>query len=314
MLAVLLFSFNAAALVSTASTKVNLDRAFPAMMGPTKGLILPLELPVGSTELWVTGVKIEMPPQFLCHSRLGLARVEGLDPDSLKMGREENKHNAKYDIEWFMGNSQGNLENQLPAGFGIKLDTKTVRKPVYTVQLQHEHAKAPASADLKVSLQYFRGEEAQKLGLKPLYGDAFSIVENGRRHWNVPAGRHLYKTGVKFYAGGSPTFKLHYIQPHAHAYTDWIELYNITEGRTVWRGKGVTDKKSRSLASIETYSSSEGVELDVAHKYEVRTEYNNTNARPVDAMILLKVYTDRKINSFIDQPFKRKGDKQHAHH
>ncbi len=314
---VLFFCIGASALQSTASLKFKLDQSFPAMSGPTKGVILPVQLPAGSTELWVTGVKVEMPPQYLCHSRLGLARVDGLDPDTLKMGREENRHNAKYDIEWFMGNSQGNLENQLPSGFGIKLNTKRKRQPVYTVQLQHEarDKKHIGMGEVKVSLQYHDAIEAKALGLKPLYGSAFSIVEKGRRHWAVPTGRHLYKTGVTFYSEGQSKIKVHYIQTHAHAFADWVELYDVTEGKSVWRGKATTNVKSGSLSSIETFSSVDGIELDTSHKYETRAEYNNVSGKPVDAMIQLKLYATAPVTHFVDQPFRRKGKAgQHAHH
>ncbi len=312
-----LFAFlalSSQALTSTVTGKIELDGHYPAMAGPTRGYILPLALPSDSTELWVTGVRLEAPARHICHSRLGLARVQGLDPDSLKMGREEDAHNKKYDIEWFLGNSQGNLENRLPPGFGIRLDTKRVRRPVYTVQFQNEESGPPPRPfEVKVQLFYHSAQEARRMGLKPLHGFGFPIVERGRRHWAVPPGRHRYRTGVRFFAGDRPKFKIHYIQPHAHAYTNWIELADVTAGTTLWRGYAKTDAATASLTSVETYSDADGIEIDTSHTFEVRSEYDNPTPKAVDAMILMKVYADAEATTFLDQAFKRKNTR-HAHH
>jgi len=110
-------------------------------------------------------------------------------------------------------------------------------------------------------------------------------------HWFVPPGRHEYR--YKIDNGLRMPFKetiVHMITTHVHPYAESVELYDLTDGKRVFRTEIETFDGSSGIANIPHYSSTEGLSVHKDHLYEIVVVYNNTTAEDVDAMALLYLY------------------------
>ncbi len=277
-----------------------LDRPYPAMTGPNKYTFMSLHDSTEPQEVWILGSKIEIVdmksgapvPEALCHSRLGLARVDGLDLKALDIVKD----NPKLDMEHFLSLSQGQFEMNFPSGFGLKLQTSPQRDILLGAQFQREPGAKKNQHTLlrtKFSVRYADAETARKDGLKPLYSFIMPVFTEGNsRHWHVPPGKHTYRTKIRLRSAQNEVLKAHYIRVHLHAYATSVELFDLTAGQRVWRANARTDRKVGALSHTDYFSSAEGLILHPNHIFEVRAEYDNPLKKPVDAMAFLNLYLD----------------------
>ena len=110
-------------------------------------------------------------------------------------------------------------------------------------------------------------------------------------HWMVPPGRHIYHYRLQEGLEISYDTTAHYINVHLHPFGQYVELRDLTTGKTVFKGRAKNFKNNRrGITYSESYSSEKGILLHKDHNYEIVCEYNNTTSEDVDAMAKMFVF------------------------
>jgi hypothetical protein len=86
---------------------------------------------------------------------------------------------------------------------------------------------------------------------------------------------------------------VHYIAAHVHPFAESIELRDLTSDETIFKAKA-TQTSGVGLASVEHFSSVEGVPLYKDHEYELISVYDNTSSVDQDAMATMLLYLKAK--------------------
>lgn len=110
-------------------------------------------------------------------------------------------------------------------------------------------------------------------------------------HWMVPPGRHSYR--VKIMAKQvnlDAVTTVHYATAHLHPYGESLELYDLTTSQSVLKIRAEDYPDKVGVARMGEFRSASGLAVNPSHQYELRAEYNNTTAAPVDAMAILYLY------------------------
>lgn len=109
-------------------------------------------------------------------------------------------------------------------------------------------------------------------------------------HWFVPPGKHRYsyKWGKGLKIPYDTT--VHYIGLHLHPYGTYIELWDNTAKKTIFRAKAKNFKDGMGVESIEHVESIKGIPFYSTHEYEIICEYNNTSKEDVNAMAMIYLY------------------------
>ncbi len=118
-------------------------------------------------------------------------------------------------------------------------------------------------------------------------------------HWFVPPGRHVYRYTLDYGLRIPWDTTLHVIVPHVHVYATYIELRDLTENKSLFKGKSQNFKNNLGLESLDHYSSEQGIPVYKDHQYEIVTEYNNPTKNDIDAMAMMYMY-------FRDKEFDKK--------
>jgi hypothetical protein len=297
---------SARAAVKTATLELKdyiLDKPSAAMEGPVKHGFVTLE---GEDSVWVLGQKIEIldrgrpAPQYLCHSRLGLA-----DKD-VQVGKVDTIR-KEYNMNRVISVSQGATDVEFPPGFAFKANMRN-RRLLFGAQLQSPaFAGAPLNLSVRTSIRYMDEKSGREAGLQELRSLRFEFPgmsdEHHDHHWmHDHGGQFSVSPGKRVFTQDFPagsfgwlpyTTTIHYMRPHLHAYATSVELYDVTDGRRLWKGRARTDPATGALAHVDAYSSAEGLRVFRDHAYRVIAEYDNTTSEPVDAMIFLTAYYKR---------------------
>lgn len=115
----------------------------------------------------------------------------------------------------------------------------------------------------------------------------------GRRftgHWQVPPGREVNHTPVTALMALPFDTTVHYIAVHLHPFAESVELYDLTENRSVFRSRARNTREGIGLASVETYSSRVGIPVYKDHEYELISIYDNPTSENHDAMATVMLY------------------------
>ena len=103
--------------------------------------------------------------------------------------------------------------------------------------------------------------------------DDFGRVFTG--HWKVKKGREKNHTLVTDVLKLPYDTTIHYIAAHLHPFAKYLELVDITAGKSVYR-TNVRNLEGRiGLAEVAYYSSVEGLPLYKDHQYEIVSVYDN---------------------------------------
>jgi hypothetical protein len=89
---------------------------------------------------------------------------------------------------------------------------------------------------------------------------------------------------------GKDRVTIHYARAHLHAFAKYIELWDDTDHKSVWKANAATNPKTMSLENINHYSSTDGLTILKSHHYLWKARYQNTSAEAVDAMAFLHVF------------------------
>ena len=113
------------------------------------------------------------------------------------------------------------------------------------------------------------------------------VDPNGRKvtgHWVVPPGRQVNHSDVTWFMALPFDAKLHYAAVHLHPFAESITLRDITKDKTIFTAKTKNPEGKVGLDHVDTFISTEGVQLYKDHQYEVISVYNNTTDQTHDSM------------------------------
>ena len=303
------------------------DREYRSMMGPQSTQAVAFPEADTPELLWITGFRSEMvgpdgetpmPEEFMCHTNLDFDREQHGKLMNLPI----------YHTNRLFTLSQGQLEIELPSGFGLPYwsdealtlttqvlnlnpdgEVHRVRHRVTIDYVRDSDLKRPMKPLFKtsgwglVSLedeQWVVGiaepdAEQHGPGCLPGEGAADDLRTDslGRRfsaHWVVKPGREVNHTRVSDTMDLPYDTAIHYIAIHLHPFAESLELVDRTEGRTVFKSevKGFHDRIG--VERVEHFSSEEGIPVYKGHEYELISVYNNTTSREQDSMAVMFLY------------------------
>ena len=283
---------------------VQVREKYISMTGP----VLTDKVSLGTdTPVWVKGFRVDVvdakgekeSSEYLCHSWLTLGKPEAGDQKMLT-------------------SSEGLEDMSFPPGFAVRVEAKPDNAALLA-QVLNNNEKTDKNLAYKLTVNYIDDATARQFGVRPLRTVSVAIMakdanpEGGSEicrtqdeigepmpaapgaaksvvHFDVPPGRHEYRSVVPkespLYLGGT----IHYIKLHLHPYGESVALLDKTTGKEVWSGRVRTGAGRAILTDIDFYSSVEGIKIDTTHDYEVVSVYNNTTDKLTDAMAVLRVY------------------------
>jgi hypothetical protein len=260
-----------------------------SMDGPESGQ----ELDLGDQDLYVRRFRAitrdratgGVDPRFVYHAHLGPTTsdccADGAPPQ-LRVART-------------LAGLQGAPETVFPDGFAVRFKAGH-SLAVTAMALNSDPDGVAHDVVYDVEIDYWEGEDARAHGIKELEviwlrlePEQGHAMHDMPMHWTVPPGRHTYasRPGLGKLPGRS---RVHYIAVHLHAFGEWVELYDVTAARSVWRGEAETDAELRYLTRIDHYASPEGLLLHADHEYELRAGYANHFDEPIDAMATMRLF------------------------
>ena len=140
------------------------------------------------------------------------------------------------------------------------------------------------------------GVPADNVTAGSIFDDQFGRKFTG--HWKVKPGREVNHTPVTALMSVPFDTTIHYIAVHLHPFAEYIELYDLTENRLIFRSNAINAKRGIGLVSVDTYSSTEGIPVYKDHEYELVSAYNNPTDEDHDAMATVFLY-------LLDKEFQR---------
>lgn len=308
------------------SPTYTVDRIYRSMTGPysTQEVVLG---EAGESELmWITGYRAvmvgpdgetEMPQEFMCHSNLDVDVGEHRKALPASGGFNERLFTL----------SQGQLEIEFPAGYGIPVMSNQPLD-LTTQVLNLNHPEGERQVRHKISLQYVRDDEPGTMrplfpiaafGMALLEGDSghYGIDQPdaeqhgpgcltggnasdstysdplGRTftgHWVVPPGRQVNHTLVTHLMQVPYETTIHYIAVHLHPFAESLSLNDLTTGETLFASRAENFPDKIGLARVDSFSSVEGIRIYPDHEYELVSVYDNVTAEPQDSMAVMYIY------------------------
>jgi cytochrome oxidase Cu insertion factor (SCO1/SenC/PrrC family) len=269
-----------------------LDRTFAPMSGPVKQINDKLELSPATKRAWIKGMSLENIgnekdlPQNLCHSQM-----------VLPMPKSEGSRRFQM-----LTISNGMTSFEFPKGFGVPVHNDG--SFVLNAQIMNDDPNLKKTFGYRIKVSFL--EDPQGELLKPLSAlsiNAFgppveikdglvcetAVQKDGESdHFAVPPGKSIFTNVVKSLPVG-PEAKIHYIQLHMHRYGQFLELFDKTENRRVWKGR-VSYDKDLNITKTDTFSSEEGIPINSKHEYLVRCEFLNPTKRLVSGMCGMRTF------------------------
>jgi hypothetical protein len=125
-----------------------------------------------------------------------------------------------------------------------------------------------------------------------------SLGQKFAGHWVVKPGRAEWRTLVTEPLALEFDTTIHFIAVHIHPFAEYVELRDLTDGRTLFRSKARGPEGRIGLEQVDYLSSAEGVPIFKAHDYELITVYNNTTGVDQDSMSVMFLYLlDKKFDA-----------------
>jgi hypothetical protein len=313
------------------SDPFRVDRIFKSMVGPLTTARFRLLRPQKPELLWLTGYRMEIVGEdgatpesieFECHTNLAWSPGPALAAFNRPVRRT-------FTL------TQGQTDVRLPSGFGIPmLSTEKLQFNSQALNLNrpeidltvHHRARVRfvrdrdltgpmkplvvTAAQVMVTLEdeehVFQVDEPdEKLAEASCHIGEFAgggQVQNdrfGRRftpHWVVKPGRHEYRTLVTQQLKIPYDTTVHFIGVHVHPHSVSLELHDLSENATVWKSHHENHQEQLGLASVDYFSSEEGIPLYRDHDYQLISVYDNPGDLDSDAMASMFIY-------YLDQDF-----------
>lgn len=141
------------------------------------------------------------------------------------------------------------------------------------------------------------GQHAENGTSTGVFNDQLGRTFSG--HWKVEPGQEINRTPVTGLMTLPQDTTIHYIAIHLHPFAEYVELNDLTTGKTLFRSRATGTRHGIGLAHVETFSSDEGIPVYRDHHYELVSVYNNTSGKDQDAMATMFLY-------MLDKDFNRK--------
>lgn len=307
------------------SEPYTIDRIYRSMQGPSA--TVDVQIPSREPELvWITGYRAEvvgpdgttlLPPEFMCHSNLGLKDVRR---HARLFGWSKLSAHRLFTV------SQGQTDLQFPTGFGIPILTSEPLT-LTTQVLNHNRPDTVIQARVRVTIEYVSdrdvGEEMTPLYMKSAnglvrlgeqdghFGAAMAhattpgaelgmsashrIIEDefGRHfagHWIVPPGRQENTTDVTNWMHVTRDARVHFIAVHVHPFAESLALWDRTSGDTLFTSHMERPADRIGLTRVPSFSSAEGMVLAADHDYSLTSVYRNTSGIDQEAMVVMYLY------------------------
>jgi hypothetical protein len=120
--------------------------------------------------------------------------------------------------------------------------------------------------------------------------------EGMTNHWAVPQGDHVYTSDITPQLNLPFNTTIHYATIHVHPFARWMELRDLTAGKTVLHLTSQDWPNRIGVAHVDEVKSVDGIPILRGHQYELAVEYNNTSGSSTDAMAILYLYLRDKIS------------------
>lgn len=303
-----------------------IDKKYRSMTGPQS--TMPVAMETGPPELlWITGYSADVVgdagdpsglDQFMCHSNLDLDSAEYLK-----------RFHLKHDVNPRLFTlSQGQMDIEFPAGFGIpvwsdeklSLTTQVLNLNYDDCDMKVRHrtriryvrdgdltfAMQPLYEDAVFGLKLLSGADG-RYGMDPQHMDhggasclpgqnaaAFQYHDPYGRtftgHWIVHPGREVNRTPVDAMLALKRDTTIHFIAVHLHPFAESLELFDATEGKTVWKSFAKNPPDRIGLDRVDTFESEEGIPILHDHHYELISTYDNTSGQDQDSMAVMYLY------------------------
>ncbi len=305
-----------------------IDKIYPSMMGPSSSQKFSLIENEPRQLLWITGYKSRVLDaknpnrefkEFMCHSNLNI----NMKKHRTLFGWRQ------YPSERFFTLSEGREAINFPKGFGIpvysdeifRLDAQTLNHNIETPRAQVKIENVitfvrnknlnfpmkPLFLSAANGLALLKGKDGYYGVLKAdpqKHGTGSSKAHNahnakirkdilGREftgHWEVPPGRHTYKTLVTRWMNLPYNTTAHYISAHVHPFAESLELKDLKTGKIIFKTEIKNKKNKIGLASVPTLSSEKGEPLYKDREYELISVYNNTSKKNITVMAVMFLY------------------------
>lgn len=276
------------------SPTLELDRVYRSMQGPSA--TVEVRLATGAPRvLYVTGLETEVVgsgPERLCHLNLDV---------DLRAHRKV--FGARGNGTRLFTLSQGAASAQLPPGFGLPVLSNEPLK-LTTQALDLDGAKAKLRFRTRVRFEegplkplILAGANVMKCGPDARAASKHGMSTDGVRegctaHWVVPPGKEEVRSPANHQLALTHDTRIHQILVHVHPYAQWVELFDLTAKKPVFRA-GVAGRAT-GVEAVEAYSSAEGLPLFKDHKYELAALYDNPTKSESDAMAVFYMLVEDK--------------------
>ena len=261
--------------------------------------------------------------EYICHNQFKFNRKT-----FNRQARDVLFHNQTHQDLHLAILGQGATKRTLPKGFGIPILSTESMGSLWMV-LNNQKTSQPFQVRLKSSFDFIRDKElSPDTPMKPLFhlrvailvpvpkgtpsashcstdedfeenaqpvlNERNKIQMNGKHleqsvHWLVPPGRHRYRYRLENLNIPFDT-TVHYITSHLHGFGQYIELKDLTAQKIIFRSRAKNYQDRIGIASLEHYSSVQGIPVFKDHAYELTCEYNNPTSEPIDAMASMYLY------------------------
>jgi hypothetical protein len=272
--------------------------AYPAMTGPTKKKVVKLSSEKKSSSIWIKGVRVDVygknmrpePLALLCHAWITL----------------DDKMTYKTDNEGLLTISEGMAESLFPVGFGMKIENPKDYDIELLAQALNDDPTMHKDLGYRFKITYLEESQSGRELLKPLKQVTLSAVGPAVRfkdgemcqaeegsgtgmgvHFVVPPGQHRFS---RTYPKGtfSSGERIHFIKVHLHQYGDRVAFHDKTTNTLLW--EGAAKHENNIIHSVDSYSSTTGIQVYPDHEYEIIGTYINPTKKNVDGMAVLRMY------------------------
>ncbi len=315
---------------STSKTLVSepyrLDKIYRSMEGPMSiDRAVTLGKQSKSKIEWITGMETQvvdaasqMPisQEYFCHSNLTFAENSGT-PQQFNQTLGGKTH-----LDWRLFTLvPGRLSIDLPKGFGVPVpaeapldyvtmslnlnkrnETVNVRMRTTLHTIAADQPGAPTQALFRRAL-YVLQPRGESSGMGPACmakaaqhagtgcGEMVTGATEGTvNHWIIPPGHHIYRTEVTPQLNLPFDTTIHYATIHVHPFARWMELRDLTSGKTIIRLNAYDWSDRVGVAHVDELKSANGVPIRRDHRYELVVDYDNTSGEKTDAMAIFYLY------------------------
>lgn len=129
-------------------------------------------------------------------------------------------------------------------------------------------------------------------GTAALEGDSDddALGQQFTAHWIVPPGKEVNVTNVTRFLNLPYDTTVHYIAVHLHPFAERLVLEDLTAKKVVFDARVTPTKDRVGIASVDHYSSADGLPVFKDHQYQLTSYYNNTSGHDVDSMAVMYMY------------------------